>query len=95
MNADLELDRRRTLVTGRTKEIGHALAMRLREAGAIVLTAARSRRAHLPPDDLFVAADITTADGCAEIARAVQARLGGSAGHRDPCDQRFRGLMAG
>ena len=77
MSVDLELDRRRALVTGGTKGIGEAVAARLREAGAIVLTTARSRPAHLPADDLFVAADAATARGCAEIADAVHARLGG------------------
>ncbi len=77
MSDYLELDRRRALVTGGTKGIGEAVAVRLREAGAIVLTTARSRPARLPPDDLFVAADITTVEGCAEVVDAVHARLGG------------------
>src|ERR1700757_2539406 len=77
MSDNLELDGRRTLVTGGTRGIGEAVAKRLREAGAIVLTTARSRPAYLPPDDLFVAADITTIEGCASIADAVHARLGG------------------
>ena len=42
MNDDLELDRRRALVTGGTRGIREAVAMRLREAGAIVLTTTRS-----------------------------------------------------
>jgi NAD(P)-dependent dehydrogenase (short-subunit alcohol dehydrogenase family) len=77
MGDNLELDGRRVLVTGGTRGIGEAVAIRLREAGAIVLTTARSRSAHLPPDDLFVAADITTVEGCADVVAAVHARLGG------------------
>jgi NAD(P)-dependent dehydrogenase (short-subunit alcohol dehydrogenase family) len=42
-----------------------------------VLTAARTRLDHLAPGDLFVAADITTAEGCATVADAVTEQLGG------------------
>lgn len=75
MSEDRELDGRRALVTGGTKGIGEAVAARLRMAGARVLTTARSRPDHA--DDLFVTADITTAEGCALVADAVRARLGG------------------
>src|SRR5574341_1040369 len=77
MSDNLELNGRRALVTGGTKGIGEAVAARLREAGATVLTTARSRPENLPPKDLFVAADITTAEGCATVAEAVRSRLGG------------------
>src|SRR5262249_45893502 len=72
-----ELDRRRALVTGGTKGIGEAVAARLREGGATVLTTARSRPVSLPEGALFVAADVATADGCARVAGAVRDRLGG------------------
>ena len=77
MSDNLELDGRRALVTGGTKGIGEAVAARLREAGATVLTTARTRPGDLARDDLFVAADITTAEGCAAVADAVRDRLGG------------------
>jgi NAD(P)-dependent dehydrogenase (short-subunit alcohol dehydrogenase family) len=77
MSDPRELDGRRALVTGGTKGIGDAVAVRLREAGARVLTTARSQPANLAPSDLFVAADITTAAGCARIADSVRDRLGG------------------
>jgi NAD(P)-dependent dehydrogenase (short-subunit alcohol dehydrogenase family) len=77
MNDTGELAGRRALVTGGTKGIGGAVAARLREAGAIVLSTARARPANLPPDTLFVAADITTADGCAAVVAAVRDRLEG------------------
>jgi NAD(P)-dependent dehydrogenase (short-subunit alcohol dehydrogenase family) len=64
---------RRALVTGGTKGIGKAVAAALREAGATVLTTART-----PGDDgLFVAADITTLEGCTAVADAVREHLGG------------------
>jgi hypothetical protein len=72
-----ELDGRRALVTGGTQGIGHAVAVRLREGGARVLTTARARPSDPAPEDLFVAADLSTADGCATVADAVHERLGG------------------
>jgi NAD(P)-dependent dehydrogenase (short-subunit alcohol dehydrogenase family) len=77
MGDNLELDGRRALVTGGTKGIGAAVAARLHEAGASVLITARTRPGDLADAGLFVAADITTADGCAAVAEAVRGRLGG------------------
>jgi NAD(P)-dependent dehydrogenase (short-subunit alcohol dehydrogenase family) len=76
MSDNLELNGRRALVTGGSKGIGKAVAARLREAGARVLTTARTRPSDLS-DNLFVAAEITTAEGCATVAEAVRDRLGG------------------
>jgi len=64
-------------VTGGTKGIGEAVAARLRKAGATVLTTARARPGDLADAQLFVAADITTAEACAAVADAVRDRLGG------------------
>jgi NAD(P)-dependent dehydrogenase (short-subunit alcohol dehydrogenase family) len=72
-----ELQSLRALVTGGTKGVGHALAARLREEGAIVMTTARHSPSGADQDDLFVAADIATPEGCARIAQAVRDRLGG------------------
>jgi threonine dehydrogenase-like Zn-dependent dehydrogenase len=77
MSDNLELAGRWALVTGGTKGIGAALAARLRAAGATVLTTARTRPGDLAATDRFVAADITTAGGCALVAAAVRDRLGG------------------
>ena len=77
MSNELELAGRRALVTGGTKGIGEAVVTRLRELGARVLTTARTRPGRLAPDDLFVAADITTAEGCAAVVDAVSGQLGG------------------
>jgi hypothetical protein len=76
MVAHLDFAGRRALVTGGTKGIGEAVARRLRDAGARVLTAARTRPDG-QPDDLFVAADLSTAEGCQAVAQAVGDRLGG------------------
>lgn len=72
-----EFHGKRILVTGGTKGIGQAVAARLREGGATVLTTARSLPSDLADPGLFIAADITTADGCAAVAEAVRERLGG------------------
>jgi len=56
MSDYLALQGKRALVTGGTKGSGAALATVLREAGATVLTAARSRPAHLAQPDQFVPA---------------------------------------
>ncbi len=77
MSDGLELDGRRALVTGGTQGIGAAVVARLREAGARVLVTARTRPAELADPDLFVAADLATADGCAIVADAVRDRLVG------------------
>ena len=77
MSDRLELNGRRALVTGGTQGVGEAVVARLREAGARVLTTARRTPARLADADLFVAADVATAEGCAIVADAVRDRLGG------------------
>jgi len=67
----------RALVTGGTQGIGEAVVATLREAGATVVTTARSRPRDLAYPDLFVAADVSTAEGCEVVAQAVRERLGG------------------
>lgn len=76
MNATLELKGLRALVTGGTKGTGEAVVARLVEAGAEVLTTARSRPQALAAQH-FVAADIATAEGCRTLADAVLQRWGG------------------
>jgi NAD(P)-dependent dehydrogenase (short-subunit alcohol dehydrogenase family) len=77
MGDDLDLNGRRALVTGGSKGIGGAIAVRLREGGATVLVAARSQPTDLADPALFVAADVATVEGCALVADAVRERLGG------------------
>jgi NAD(P)-dependent dehydrogenase (short-subunit alcohol dehydrogenase family) len=77
MSGYLDLDGKRALVTGGTKGVGHAVVEALHEAGATVLTTARSRPESLSNAEHFVSADISTAEGCAAVADAVHNRLGG------------------
>lgn len=76
MTGFLSLAGKRALVTSGTKGAGKATAALLRDLGAAVLTVART-----PPEDepdaMFIAADLTTADGCERVAAAVRDRLGG------------------
>ena len=73
----LELKGRRALVTGGTQGIGLAVVTRLHAEGVRVLTTARTTPAELLDPDLFVAADVATAEGCIIVADAVVKRLGG------------------
>ncbi|RKG56385.1 SDR family oxidoreductase [Corallococcus sp. AB011P] len=76
MSFDLGLKGRRALVTGGTKGVGAAVVAALVEAGVRVVATART----VPSDTKdvhYVAADVTTAEGSAEVARQAMARLGG------------------
>ncbi|KIS41848.1 SDR family oxidoreductase [Kosakonia radicincitans] len=76
MSWGLDFQGTRVLVTAGTKGVGKAVVGLLKQLGARVLTTAR----HAPAEclaDIFVAADLTTADGCASVAQAVQTHLGG------------------
>jgi NAD(P)-dependent dehydrogenase (short-subunit alcohol dehydrogenase family) len=76
-NDYLQISGKRALVTGGTKGVGRAVVSALREAGAIVMTTARSRPAQAPHADHFVAADVSTAEGAERVASAVLDSLGG------------------
>ena len=77
MSGYLGLEGRRALVTGGTKGAGEAIVAALREAGARVLTTARSRPQNLVHDDDFIVADVSTVEGCAALAKSTRERLGG------------------
>lgn len=74
--SDLELTGRRAVVTAGTKGIGAAVAAALARAGAQVLVTARSQPASLAGNTHFVAADITTAEGCRTVAEAAEKLFG-------------------
>ena len=76
MSPFLSLEGKRALVTSGTRGAGAATVALFRELGADVLTTARTRPPEMP-EDRFVAADLTGAEGCARVAEAVRARLGG------------------
>jgi NAD(P)-dependent dehydrogenase (short-subunit alcohol dehydrogenase family) len=67
---------RRALVTGGSKGSGAAIAARLAEAGATVMTTARTMPGGHPDPDLFVAADVSTADGTRTVIDRVGERFG-------------------
>lgn len=75
MTGFLTLEGKRALITGGTQGAGAATVALFRDLGARVLTTAR-KPADLP-DDLFIAADLTTLPGCETVAAAVQDRMGG------------------
>lgn len=79
MSFALGLDGRRALVTGGTKGVGAAVVRTLLDAGARVVAAARTVPAAASVEDGLhhVAVDLTTAEGCATLAREALARLGG------------------
>lgn len=76
MSPFLALEGKRALITSGTRGAGAATVALFRELGARVLTTARSRPDSLP-EEHFVAADLTHADGCNVVAEAVARRLGG------------------
>ncbi len=75
MNDFLELREKRVLITSGTRGAGAATVSLFHELGARILTTARSRPAQMP-DVGFVAADLTTAQGCEEVAEAARKHLG-------------------
>ncbi|WLQ46549.1 SDR family oxidoreductase [Streptomyces poriferorum] len=73
---DNSLDGLRVLVTGGSRGLGAATVRRFVAAGATVLTASRSR----PEEDsgaTFLAADLATQQGVAELGRRVVEQVGG------------------
>ncbi|GAA2535805.1 oxidoreductase [Streptomyces koyangensis] len=73
---DNSLDGLRVLVTGGSRGLGAATVRRFVAAGATVLTASRSR----PEEDsgaTFLAADLSTQRGAAELGRRVVEQVGG------------------
>ena len=76
MTQFLTLEGKRALITSGTRGAGAATVALFRELGAQVVTAARSEPDTFP-EGMFVAADLTTPEGCSTLAAAVYERLGG------------------
>lgn len=76
MLMDLSLRGKKVLVTAGTKGIGEAVVTLMRDCGARVLASARTRPASFP-EELFVAADLATIQGCNTVVDSVNSRLGG------------------
>ena len=72
----LTLKGKRALITSGTKGAGAATVELFCELGAQVLTTARSRPDWMP-EELFIAADLTTEEGCKTVIQATRERLGG------------------
>ncbi|MER5227183.1 oxidoreductase [Streptomyces flaveus] len=72
-----ELKGKRALVTGGTRGIGAAVVRQLLDAGAEVLTTARSATSTVPEGAAFVEADVRTRAGAETLAAAAQEALGG------------------
>jgi NAD(P)-dependent dehydrogenase (short-subunit alcohol dehydrogenase family) len=72
-----ELSGKRVLVTGGTKGVGEAIVKRLRQAGATVITTARSFPEDSQSPELFIQSDLSTPEGVKTVLKEVSARLGG------------------
>ncbi|OZB18060.1 MAG: short-chain dehydrogenase [Hyphomonas sp. 34-62-18] len=77
MTSAMGLEGKRVLVTGGTKGVGRAVVAAFHALGMEVLTTARKAGEGLPEDVHFVAADIPTVEGCAQIAEAVRQQMKG------------------
>ena len=71
MNDYLQIKGKRALVSGGTKGVGQAVVTALHEAGAIVMTTARSHSGNASDFDHFVVADVSTGEGADRVAKAV------------------------
>lgn len=68
---------RRALVTGGSRGVGAAVAQRLINSGATVVTSARSRHDETPKGSTFISADIRTAESARRLVDAALEALGG------------------
>jgi Enoyl-(Acyl carrier protein) reductase/short chain dehydrogenase len=65
------------IVTGASRDIGAAVAQRLLDAGATVVSTARAKGDDAPPAATFIAADLRTAAGAKAFGSEAVAALGG------------------
>lgn len=78
MNFDLQLTGLRAVVTGGSLGVGAAVVKSLVEAGARVMTSARTVPEQPPEGVIFVPADLSTAEGTSHLARTVVEQWGGA-----------------
>jgi NAD(P)-dependent dehydrogenase (short-subunit alcohol dehydrogenase family) len=76
MALDGRLDGRNAVVTGGSKGAGAAIVARLAEAGATVMTVARTMPPGYSAPALFVEADLSTPAGAATVIARVHERMG-------------------
>jgi len=73
-----EFSRKRALVTGGTAGIGEAIASRLLDGGANVITTSRNSESdHEEREHLFIEADLSTSEGCTKVINEVRSQFGG------------------
>src|ERR1700754_2839185 len=72
-----EFTGRRALITGGSRGMGAAIAQRLLDGGATVVTSARSTTADTPKDSTFIAADLRTEAGARLLVEQSLRALGG------------------
>ncbi|TLP45942.1 MULTISPECIES: SDR family oxidoreductase [Cohaesibacter] len=77
MTFNLELAGKRILVTGGTGGTGAAVAEFFAEQGARVMITARKPPVRLTIAASFVAADVTTSEGCTTVGKAVEDQFNG------------------
>lgn len=68
---------RRALVTGGSRGMGAAIAKRLIDGGAAVVSSARTATADTPKASTFIASDLRSEAGASELAAQTLAALGG------------------
>src|ERR1700753_2755769 len=68
---------RRALVTGGSRGIGAAIAQRLLDGGAAVVTSARSATDDTPKGSVFIAADLRSEGGARQLVERAVQQLGG------------------
>jgi NAD(P)-dependent dehydrogenase (short-subunit alcohol dehydrogenase family) len=72
-----EFSGRRALVTGGSRGIGAAVAQRLLDGGARVVTSARTSTDDTPKDSAFIAGDLRSESGARQLVEQAVAALGG------------------